>query len=62
MLDLKPTKIASPQQHHQKGLNFEQPPAKKIKLFEDDSNDKTLKPTIHIVKDLNKFESFFSSF
>jgi hypothetical protein len=58
MLDLRPTKIASTQWHHQKGLKYEQPLAKKMKLFENDSNDKTLKPTFHIMKDLNEFGSF----
>jgi hypothetical protein len=33
-----------------------------MKLFEDESNDKTLKPTYHTVKDLSKFGSFCFSF
>jgi hypothetical protein len=33
-----------------------------MKLFEDDSNDKTLKPTFHIVKDSSKFGFFCFSF
>jgi hypothetical protein len=41
-----------------KGLNFKQQLIKKMKLFKDDPNDKTLKPTFHIMKDSSKFGFF----
>jgi hypothetical protein len=59
-IDLSLVEIASPEPLYQKGLEFEQPLAKKTKFFEDEPNDMKSNPmTLSIVEDSSKFEFLF---
>ncbi len=55
----KNIEIASPQPQYQKGLKSKQPPTKKIKLFENEPNDKKLKPMTPSISSSGRLESRF---